>query len=54
MKSLDNQALLELNAPSIKHAAECWLNKLSSHCFDHEEFQSDDQNVDENETVKAV
>ena len=58
IKSSDNQAysdaLLELNASSIKYVTRHWLHKLLNHHFNHEEFQSNSENDDENEAAEAV
>ena len=58
MKSSDRQAysdaLLKLNASSIKYASRCRLHKLLSHHCNHEESQDNSKNDDENEAFKAV
>ena len=58
MKSSDHQAysdaLLKLNASSIKYASRRWFHELSSHYCNHEESQDNSENDDENETFKAV
>ncbi len=58
MKSSDSQAysdaLLELNASSIKYATRRQLHELSSHHLNHEESQSNSENDDENEAAEAV
>ncbi len=58
MKSSDSQAysdaLLELNASSIKYAMRRWLHELLSHHFNHEESQGNSENDDENEAAEAV
>ncbi len=58
MKSSDSQAysdaLLELNASSIKYATRRWLHELSSHHLNHEESQDNSENDDENEAAEAV
>ncbi len=58
MKSSDSQAysdaLLELNASSIKHAMKRQLYELSSHHLNHEESQDNSKNDDENEATEAV
>jgi len=58
MKSSDSQAysdaLLELNASSIKYAMRCQLHELSNHCLNHEESQDNSKNDDENEAAEAV
>ncbi len=58
MKSSDSQAysdaLLELNASSIKYAMRRRLHKLSNHHLNHEESQDYSENDDENEVTEAV
>ncbi len=58
MKSSDSQAyfdaLLKLNASSIKYAMKHWLHKLLNHCLNHEEFQDNSENDDKNEAAEAV
>ncbi len=58
MKSSDSQAysdaLLELNASSIKYVMRRWLHELLNHCFNHEESQNNSENNDENEAAEAV
>jgi len=58
MKSSDSQAysdaLLELNASSIKYVMKHRLHKLSSHHLNHEEFQDNSENDDKNEAAEAV
>ena len=58
IKSSDSQAysdaLLELNASSIKYAMRRRLHKLSSHRLNHEESQSNNKNDDENKAAEAV
>ncbi len=58
IKSSDNQAysdaLLELNASSIKYVTRHWLHKLLNHHFNHEEFQDNNENDDENKVAEAV
>jgi len=58
MKSSDSQAysdaLLELNAFSIKYAIKCQLHKLLNHYLNHEESQDNSKNDDENEAVEAL
>jgi len=58
MKSSDSQAysdaLLELNASSIKYAMRRRLHKLSNHRINHEESQGNSENDDENEAAEAV
>jgi len=58
MKSSDSQAysdaLLELNASSIKYATRRRLHELSNHYLNHEESQGNSENDDENEAAKAV
>ncbi len=58
MKSSDSQAysdaLLELNASSIKYATRRRLHELSNHRINHEESQGNSENDDENEAAEAV
>ncbi len=58
IKSSDSQAysdaLLELNASSIKYAARCQLHELLNHCLNHEESQGNSENDDENKAAEAV
>ncbi len=58
MKSSDSQeysdALLELNASSIKYAMRRQLHELLNHRFNHEESQDNSENDDENEVTEAV
>ncbi len=58
MKLSDSQAysdaLLELNAFSIKYVTRCWLHKLLNHHLNHEESQDNSKNDDENEAAEAV
>ncbi len=58
IKSSDSQAysdaLLELNASSVKYATRCRLHELSNHRLNHEESQGNSENDDENEAAEAV
>ncbi len=58
MKSSDSQAysdaLLELNASSIKYAIKHQLHELLNHHLNHEESQDNSENDDENEAAEAV
>ncbi len=58
MKSSDSQAysdaLLELNASSIKYAMRRRLHELSNHRINHEESQGNSENDDENKAAEAV
>ncbi len=58
IKSLNSQAysdaLLELNASSIKYAMKRWFHELLSYHLNHEESQSNSENNDENEAAEAV
>jgi len=58
MKSSDSQAysdaLLELNASSIKYATRRRLHELSNHHLNHEESQGNSENDDENEAAEAL
>ncbi len=58
IKSSDSQAysdaLLELNASSIKYAKRCRLHELLNHHLNHEESQSNSENDDENKAAEAA
>ncbi len=58
MKLSDSQAysdaLLELNASSIKYAMRHRLHELLNHHLNHEESQDNSENDDENKAAKAV
>jgi len=58
MKSSNSQAysdaLLELNASSIKYAARHQLHELLNHHLNHKRSQNNSENDDENEAAEAV
>ncbi len=49
-----SDALLELNASSIKYAMKRQLHELLNHRLNHEESQDSSENDDENKAAEAV
>ncbi len=49
-----SDALVELNASSIKYVTKCRLHKLLNHHLNHEESQDNSENDDENKAAEAV